>query len=217
MGKSKAMNLCLTMLLSLSAANAPAFAAKTIYVDDDATGANTGSSWTDAYNFLQDALADANSSEKPVEILVAQGVYQPDRSVVEPNGTGDREATFQLINGVIVKGRYAGSDQPDPNARDSDLYKTILSGDLNGDDVIVDGNPRFRGENSYHVVTGSATDKTAVLSGFMVTGGNANRLYHRHGKGGGMFNGGYSNPTVEGCMFSDNMGKDGAGMYTAPD
>ncbi|MHC4302671.1 MAG: hypothetical protein ACYS7Y_35880, partial [Planctomycetota bacterium] len=50
-------------------------AAKTIYVDDDATGANNGTSWTDAYTFLQNALADAELAEKPVEIRVAQGTY----------------------------------------------------------------------------------------------------------------------------------------------
>lgn len=41
---------------------------KIIYVDDDAAGANNGSSWEDAYIYLQDTLADSNSAKKPVEI-----------------------------------------------------------------------------------------------------------------------------------------------------
>ena len=45
-----------------------------IYVDDDASGANDGSSWTDSYNDLQDALAVAQYGD---EIRVAQGVYTP--------------------------------------------------------------------------------------------------------------------------------------------
>ena len=54
---------------------------KTIYVDDDATGANNGTSWQDAYTFLQDALSDAQLAEKPVEIRVAQGTYKPNQGL----------------------------------------------------------------------------------------------------------------------------------------
>ena len=43
-------------LLTLLLAPAPA---ATIYVNDDAPGANTGSSWTDAYTSLQSALDTA--------------------------------------------------------------------------------------------------------------------------------------------------------------
>ena len=83
-------------------------AGKIIYVDEIAAGANDGSSWDDAYNFLQDALADANEAEKPVEIRLAQGGYSPDKDTQNPEGTADRQATFQLINGVALKGGYAG-------------------------------------------------------------------------------------------------------------
>ena len=41
--------------------------AKVIYVDADAPGANNGQDWADAFNDLQDALADANSAAKPVK------------------------------------------------------------------------------------------------------------------------------------------------------
>jgi len=119
-----------------------------IYVDADANGLNTGSSWADAYNYLQDALANASSSLKPVEIRVAQGVYRPDENAVEPNGTGNREATFQLINGASLKGGYAGFGEPDPNARDIDIYETILTGDLNGDDIELTNPADMWGEQS---------------------------------------------------------------------
>jgi len=101
------------------------------YVDADANGANDGSSWTDAYNYLQDALADANSGD---EIWVAEGIYTPDSNSADPNGSGDAMATFQLKNGVAIKGGYAGFGEPDPNEHDIDAYETILSGDLAGDD-----------------------------------------------------------------------------------
>src|SRR4030042_5461686 len=103
-----------------------------IYVDTNAAGANDGSSWADAYNFLQDALSDASVSDKPIEIRVAQGIYTPDRGIgIMP---GDRAASFKLINGVTIKGGFAGFGEPDPNAYDSEVYKTILSGDLRGND-----------------------------------------------------------------------------------
>lgn len=66
---------------------------------------------------------------------MAQGVYTPDSNSANPNGTGDPNATFQLIDGVTLTGGYAGFGKADPNARDIELYKTILSGDLNGDDA----------------------------------------------------------------------------------
>jgi probable HAF family extracellular repeat protein len=214
----------------------------TYYVDDDVAGANDGSSWADAFNFLQDALAAAWSGD---EIRVAQGTYKPDQgAAVTPS---DRTATFQLINGVTLKGGYAGFGEPDPNARDTQIYETILTGDLNGDDPNnlnpedLWGHPN-RAENSYHVVTGGGTDSTAVLDGFTVTGGNANgnTLPHYGGggmfndnsrpivkqctftdnsarySGGGMFNYNYSSPTIKGCIFTANSAKDRAGgMYNA--
>jgi hypothetical protein len=95
--------------------------AKIIYVDDAAAGNNEGTSWENAYVYLQDALADAETSEKPVEIRVAQGIYKPDQGANQT--PGDREATFQLINGVTLKGGYAGIGANDPN--DRDRQKTI--------------------------------------------------------------------------------------------
>jgi hypothetical protein len=168
-----------------------------IYVDINATGANDGSSWLNAYNYLQDALADANSAEKPVEILVAQGIYKPDEDTLHPEGTGNREATFQLLNDVTINGGYAGFGGADPNARDTELYETILSGNLNS-------------ENSYHVVTSSSTDETAVLDGFTIIGGNANGSGINDG-GGGMYNS-TGSPTIKYCKFIGNLADYGGGI-----
>ena len=90
---------------------------------------------------------------------------------VHLTGTGDRFATFELKNGVAIKAGYAGFGEPDPNARDTEVYETFLSGDLLGNDGTDFANNY---ENSYHVVTGSGTNDTAVLDGFIITAGNAN-------------------------------------------
>ncbi|MHC4559969.1 MAG: hypothetical protein ACYS80_21985 [Planctomycetota bacterium] len=197
-----------------------AFADKTIYVDDDAAGANDGSSWTNAYKFLQDALSDANSADKPVETRVAQGIYRPDRSTSEPNGTGDRTATFQLISDVALKGGYAGLGQADPNVRDIEAYETILSGDLIGNDVDVNDpcdlqNEPTRAENSFHVVTGSGTSETSVLDAFTITGGNASGEPFSSDYGGGMYNDSGSSRITH-CKFIYNSAEGyGGGLYNS--
>jgi hypothetical protein len=185
--------------------------AKTIYVDADANGLNDGSSWENAYKFLQDALSDANSAIKPVEIWIAQGTYKPDEDTLHSGGTGNREAAFQLINGVILKGGYAGFGEPDPNERNTGLYITTLSGDLNSND-----GPDFvnNTENSYHVVTATNIEPTTILDGFTITAGNANGQGHPlyQDCGGGMFN--YkSSPNVNNCTFIENSANYGGGMF----
>jgi parallel beta-helix repeat protein/predicted outer membrane repeat protein len=193
---------------------------KVIYVDADATGANDGSSWMDSFNYLRHALAIASSGD---EIRVAQGVYRPHEPVPEPPPTPvpppppappDRTATFQLINGVVVRGGYAGFGEPNPDARVIELYESVLSGDLNNDDVEISDpcallSEPTRAENSYHVVTGSGTDSTAVLDGFTISGGNATGE-----SGGGMYNS-QGSPILRNCIFIRNSAHHGAGMYNS--
>ncbi|MHC4738521.1 MAG: right-handed parallel beta-helix repeat-containing protein [Planctomycetota bacterium] len=185
---------------------------QTYYVDADAPGSNNGSSWADAFNYLQDALAAVQSGD---EIWGAQGTYTPDSNSANPTGTGDREATFQLKNGVAVKGGYAGYGQPDPNARDIELYETILSGDLAENDTQADtldltGMPT-RQDNSIHVVTSTGTDETTILDGFTITAGNAYFTFVDM-RGGGMCNLN-STPTINKCTFSRNWANNGGAMY----
>ena len=161
-----------------------------IYVDDDAAAGGDGTSWANAYKYLQDALDAAASGD---EIWVAEGVYKPDEDTAHPTGTGDRTATFHLKNGVGIYGGFGGGE-------------SVLSGDLNGDD-----GPNFANysDNSRHVVTGSGTGGTAVLEGFTIMGGYA---VGRHG-GGGMYN--YTgSPTVANCTFTGNSAEEsGGGMH----
>ncbi len=166
-----------------------------IYVDPNAPGPiHNGNSWPKAYNYLPDALTDAGPGD---QIRVANGTYRPDQDADHPNGSNSTGATFALEDGVEIYGGYAGYGAPDPNARDTDLYKSILTGVLST-------------KNSLHVVTGSGTNATAVLDGFTITGGNA-----ASSSGGGMFN--YNppgSPTVLNCLFKGNStAYRGGGMY----
>ncbi|MBI4718222.1 MAG: right-handed parallel beta-helix repeat-containing protein [Planctomycetes bacterium] len=106
----------------------PSVAQRVIYVSAAAAGTNDGTSWSDAYVDLQDALDDARGrGECPCEVWIAAGVYRPDR------GTGDREASFELADLVDLYGGFAGWESCRAE-RDSRANPTILSGDLLGDD-----------------------------------------------------------------------------------
>jgi len=211
-----------------------------IYVDADATGANDGSSWADAYNYLQDALHDAYSSIKLVEIRVAQGVYKPNqstfttpsRSLGESPDYFDRYTAFWLGSGVTIKGGFAGLSGEDPNARDIELYKTILSGDLNGDDIDVNDprdllNESTRADNSIHVVQSSNADSSSVLDGVVVTSAVDSGMENNEGTprisnctflrnsskniGGAILNN-RSSPTLTNCKFISNWARWGGAI-----
>jgi parallel beta-helix repeat protein len=161
---------------------------KTIYVDANAAGTNDGTSWVNAYKFLQDALIASLNGD---EIKVAAGIYKTDQGTMITKG--DREATFQLKRNVPVYGGIGG--------------ESILSGDLNDNDGL-----DFAGndENSYHVVNGSNTNEGTILDGFTIIAGNANG-YVLHDKGGGMYIKDGS-PTITNCTFIGNTAIDAGGM-----
>jgi hypothetical protein len=183
-----------------------------IYVDTEATGGDDGSSWADAYTNLQDALDDATYGD---EIWVAEGVYTPTAGVT-------RTATFQLVGGVALHGGFDPSVGDDAFAeRDWQNHVTVLSGDLDGDDAtdahgVVTTTAHIAGDNAWTVVTGSGVTETAVLDGFVVTGGQANGStcsgYGPCNSGGGMYDRGGS-PTVRNVTFSSNSADLGGGMF----
>jgi hypothetical protein len=122
---------------------------------------------------------------------------------------GPRLATFQLVDGVAVRGGYAGlGPGGPPDDRDFDLYEAILSGDLAGDDG--PGDPENNEENAYNVVTASGTGASAVLEGFTITGGNADGPDDGWRRGAGIWNLGGS-PTVESCRIVYNYARSGGG------
>jgi predicted outer membrane repeat protein len=227
---------------------------RTLYVDQDASGQVDGSSWTNAYTNLQDALAIARYGDN---IWVSEGIYRPDQGTWIT--VGNREATFQLKSGVAMYGGFLGVcqppppppplpppqsegyisnddttittadkigwvknngvvngdnislDQANPNTRNINVYKTILSGDLKADDVGGTYHPS-RNENSYHVINGGAADSVTVLDGFTITGGNANGG-EEHNNGGGMYNE-HGSPTLVRCVFSGNFADgNGGGIF----
>jgi predicted outer membrane repeat protein len=215
----KGMILNITLVISVFLVTlcvAESAAGGIIYVDANATGVNDGSSWVDAYNFLQDALMVTEAGD---EIWVAQGIYKPHEGLMAIPEFDWRTATFQLVNGTAIKGGYAGLGEPDPNARSIKLYETILSGDLNGNDTELDVpagllDDPHRADNSYNVVMVSDVNDATVLDGFTIAAGNASLPDYPslYSKGGGLHITGNSNLTVTNCTLRNNSAHWGGGM-----
>ena len=135
------MTIC--VLLACLSAAAPG---KVIYVDDGAAGANDGSSWANAFVRLQSAIycrPFGGRDPRGPGPLQARPVLGRQQERARDEG----EALLSWIRrpwwsrrsgsqaGVAIRGGFAGPGAEDPNARDFERYETILSGDLNGDDI----------------------------------------------------------------------------------
>ena len=148
-----------SVLFGVLLLSAAAEAGQVVFVDDDASPGGDGSTWNTAHRFLQDAIAAASNPVNGIaEVRIAQGLYRPDRDEVNPAGTGDRLASFQLVNGVVLAGGYAGQGAPDPDARDVALFETVLSGDLSEDDDLIGPDSCFLQHSTPGCVDAVCTD-----------------------------------------------------------
>jgi hypothetical protein len=174
----------------------------TLFVKRNGAGSMDGSSWENAYPGLADPLYFAfkqrrgepwimTAADTVRSIRVAEGVYLPEykiSGILDYYGlpTGDRDRAFQLANGVRLYGGFpdAATSVTHPSAESrfaagcraiDCLPRTILSGDLHGNDTAGDMFNN-RDDNAYHVIvaTGIAASDSVLIDGFTVTGGKAN-------------------------------------------
>ncbi len=158
-----------------------------VYVDQQATGKNDGSSWSDAFSDLTTALATVDSFS---EVWVAKGTYLPGRV---------RSASFVLPGGVLILGGFAGGETSS-SARDFSKNETILSGDLG-----MKGNSA---DNSYHVLVPL---DGALLDGFIIEDGNATENFSDdRGKGGALWAENVAFQ-ISNCEFRNNWARQGGG------
>jgi hypothetical protein len=180
----------------------------TLFVDDSAPAGGDGTSWNRALRDLSTATETAYASAGAVtEIRVARGTYWP------AFGSADRRFSFWLASGCTLRGGYAGYGAAFPSAWDPDAHPTILSGDLDGDDL-----PGFvnNAENSQHVVSMLFANGSTLLEGFTLSGGAARPDFEPDfpGQGGGAFIDA-SSPVIRRCRFVGNYADDvGAAIGT---
>ena len=179
-----------------------AYEARLIFVDANATGSNNGKTWATAFTSLQTGLEQAVIGD---EIWVADGIYKPSY-LTKP--ADPRSAAFKLKRGVSIYGGFA-SGENNRLARNWRLTRAILSGDLNGNDVGFANNS----ENSYHVVVIDGLDRSTVLDGFIIRGGNANGSGEDQ-NGGGIWNN-MANPSLVNLTFERNYAVQGGGLSNA--
>ena len=150
-----------------------------VYVTPTGAGSKDGTSWTNSYDGTQLQTA-INSAASGTQVWVAAGTYTPTVNPVV-GSTDARDKAFLMKRGVSVYGGFAGNETGLLASinRDFVANKTILSGDLSGNDIVDFNNPGYvalKADNSYHVVIISDNDAVSEqsnLDGFTIFGGYA--------------------------------------------
>ncbi|AUC85094.1 hypothetical protein CW731_07230 [Polaribacter sp. ALD11] len=139
------------------------------FVKSDATGNNNGSNWANAYTNLDNAITNTLAGE---EIWMAAGTYKPHTS---------NRTVYYTINkkDLRIYGGFIGTETT-RNQRDFIANKTILSGDLQANDVNVTdyannyANTTRNADNSHHIINVTATGNNLLLDGLIISDAHNN-------------------------------------------
>jgi gliding motility-associated-like protein len=150
-------------------------------------GAGDGSTWANASGDLQ-AMIDASTGED--SIWVAKGIYKPERLPVNKTtklpiektasgvATTSRDFAFVIRKDVKIFGGFLG-DELSFEDRNIALNETILTGDLNGDDITDTADVDYKArkvDNAYHIIVNNNDNGQAVIDGVILEGGYADGI-----------------------------------------
>lgn len=133
------------------------------FVDQNATGANDGTSWADAFTSLYTALSSPSVSSGS-SLYVKAGTYLANSG---PYIIAD--------NSISIYGGFAGTEAHEAD-RDLSLIftsnATIIDGDINGDDVLVNGYLDANTADNANKLFDLTTDGVTI-DGFVFKGANS--------------------------------------------
>ncbi|WMI64317.1 T9SS type A sorting domain-containing protein [Aestuariibaculum sp. YM273] len=179
------------------------------YIDQDATGTNDGSSWTNAYTDITSALENAADNS---EFWIKGGTYVPTTSVGGNQNTG----ITITARGVKIYGGFAGTETQ-LNERVFGNNETIISGDVNGDDgtaipdftfgasTTSDNFGRLLRIDNFSVTNMTIIDGLTFTRAYSQTGAGAIRLAQPNNE--------FPNISFNNCKFTNNLQQNGAGIY----
>ena len=181
-----------------------------VYVRAGATGNNDGTDWENAFLSLADALtAISDCQGLSDEIWVAEGIYYPDD--VLGVQTGDRNASFEIRDGIRLYGGFPASGNPGSEDRDPSNLLSILCGDI--------GVLEEDADNAYHVMKGIQLSDQTIIDGFVIRKGMADGIGD-DAHGAGIFlssqgDGGVNIPRFHQVTLENNMATGhGEGIYS---
>ncbi len=190
--------------------------AAVVYVDADASGTGDGSSWTDAYTTLYDAVDESGSGD---ELWIAEGRYKPAES--------DRLLPLSIKQNMSLYGGFTSS-MTQLSQRDPEAYPVVLDGNIQ-DDATDNNNSEtliyFSSDGAkvdgIVFTNGYASVSTNGVFRFAYTGvdyrttyinncvfsGNYGRIAYFYD--GNEYDGRLINPVFSNCTFSANSGVNG--------
>jgi hypothetical protein len=146
-------------LLTAVSLGAAAIGQSTIYVDIDATGSNDGSSWSNAYTALQDAINNATAGD---EIWISEGTYYPTEDATgstTPSSENQKQFRWDAKD-LKIYGGFDGTETS-LSERDWENNAVVLSGDVG---VIGD-----QSDNCNTVLYLNGLGQTSILNGVTIT------------------------------------------------
>ncbi|MBU6341502.1 MAG: T9SS type A sorting domain-containing protein [Bacteroidetes bacterium] len=166
------------------------------YVHSDATGANNGTSWTNAFTNLKTALQSAQAGD---QIWVASGTYRTTNQT-------DRNLYFELKSGVQLYGGFKGVESA-LSQRNWEQNPSIIDGDI--------GQPNDSTDNAYNLFRLLNPDANTRIDGFWFQNALSNKTNSLElgGSGAALFIDGSTtaNALIQNCIFSHNTALNAGG------